>query len=156
MSKKKAPTDESSPAKGVYILDEDDISPDMLELKVTRRWVKLICKVQSDYYIGEICFSVCNGEPVKLYPKKSEQEIRFDKEERFPSPIIAPLDSFEDIQLHVSKNWIKFINWVRNNNPYGQVGVTIYNGDPVKKIKDLTWKEDRFDKDDTTPIDFTK
>ena len=58
--------------------------PEVLEMKVSRSWIRLIRFCQVNVPHGQVCFKIANAEPADLVPEYTKRKIRFDKEETIP------------------------------------------------------------------------
>lgn len=57
-----------------------------------------------------------------------------------------------ELEIPVSKAWIRFIRWCQVSFPYGTVTIQIVNAQPTKLVDK---KQDiRFDKETTIPVNF--
>lgn len=62
---------------------ETEVSPDeILQLKVSRSWIRFIIFCRTEAPHSELRFKVVNGEPTNLLECK--KNIRFDKEDSIP------------------------------------------------------------------------
>ena len=59
----------------------------------------------------------------------------------------------EFVEMRVSRNWIRFISFCRDQCPHGNVNVRILNGEPTKLVD--VKREIRFDKSETIPVNFS-
>ena len=51
-----------------------------------------------------------------------------------------------ELDVRVSRTWINYIQWVRENVSDGQICAKTVGGEPVKLVDELTFREIRFDK----------
>jgi len=50
-----------------------------VEVRISESWINFIQWSKNNIPNGQICFTIANGEPVKLITKYTETNIRFDK-----------------------------------------------------------------------------
>jgi len=59
-----------------------------------------------------------------------------------------------DLNIRISKSWIRLIHWTKTVVPNGQVCIKINGGQPGDLIPEHTKKRVRFDKEEDVPVDF--
>jgi len=69
------------------------------------------------------------------------------------TPKIEDLEAPE-LEIRVSKSWIRLIRWCQVNLPYGQVCVKIKNSEPGDLVEEHTSRSVRFDKEETIPTEY--
>ena len=60
----------------------------------------------------------------------------------------------EVLKMEVSRSWIRFIRWVQENYPHGQVCFKTVNGEPTDFVEEHSKRRVRFDKEETIPLGF--
>ena len=59
-----------------------------------------------------------------------------------------------EINVRVSRQWIRLIHWTQTVLPNGQLCVKVNGGQPSMLVPEYTKKNVRFDKEEDVPINF--
>lgn len=54
-----------------------------------------------------------------------------------------------ELEIRVSKSWVRLIRFCQTNVPHGQVCFKTVNGEPTDLVDELTKRRIRFDKEET-------